>query len=361
MMRTADILDSVYRGIFDVDAFSDVLEWVSGEIKATSVLYLLPTTTSTPDTLMLSSLRREDWDLYPAYFWKHDPCIPHRFATPYDRVFTNLEYFDRDLIKSNEHINDFLRPYLRGRLVNALKLSQTENGIGLLAVGVPEANEDAASETISARLETIRPHIQRAVRLRQDWIRTDPLMKNAFDQLGLPTVIFDAGGRVRYVNTVGERFLRDHDGTVSFAGSQPGIRLGGDSMLLCAAKRMVEEGHRTSQFARADKTGCVCQFTVIRCTFLHAVDRLFETGEYFVSLVRRRGAEGDPGGLDHRETFGLTHTEAEIVRLLCQGLTIDTIARGTGRARNTVRNHLWSAMQKVGVNRQADLVRMLVT
>jgi DNA-binding CsgD family transcriptional regulator len=58
------------------------------------------------------------------------------------------------------------------------------------------------------------------------------------------------------------------------------------------------------------------------------------------------------------ETLGLTSAETDLVELLVNGSSLAQAAQRLGRARNTVRNQLASAMSKANVRRQADLVRM---
>lgn len=61
----------------------------------------------------------------------------------------------------------------------------------------------------------------------------------------------------------------------------------------------------------------------------------------------------------YRETFGLTPAEARLAASLKDGLSLKEAAEKLGLSVNTVRNQVKSIFEKLGVNRQSDLIRHL--
>ena len=59
--------------------------------------------------------------------------------------------------------------------------------------------------------------------------------------------------------------------------------------------------------------------------------------------------------------YQLTYSEAELVRLLSQGLSLEEAAKQRGVSLNTARSHLKHAFSKTGTNRQGELVRLIVS
>jgi len=57
--------------------------------------------------------------------------------------------------------------------------------------------------------------------------------------------------------------------------------------------------------------------------------------------------------------FGMTPAEARIARAVASGVRMEEYAKDEGLTQNTAKTHLQSAFKKVGVARQADLVRVL--
>jgi pimeloyl-ACP methyl ester carboxylesterase/DNA-binding CsgD family transcriptional regulator len=61
----------------------------------------------------------------------------------------------------------------------------------------------------------------------------------------------------------------------------------------------------------------------------------------------------------YRDTFGLTPAEARLAACLKDGLSLKEAAEKLGLSVNTVRNQVKSVFEKLGVNRQSDLIRHL--
>lgn len=62
-----------------------------------------------------------------------------------------------------------------------------------------------------------------------------------------------------------------------------------------------------------------------------------------------------------RRLYGLTQAEARVVSALVLGRTVDEIAFAHGVRASTVRAQVRSIYDKIGVNRQADLVRLALS
>jgi DNA-binding CsgD family transcriptional regulator len=71
------------------------------------------------------------------------------------------------------------------------------------------------------------------------------------------------------------------------------------------------------------------------------------------------GRVGDPEVLNALYSF--TYSEAELVRLLAQGLSLDEAAEARGVSLNTARSHLKHAFAKTGTSRQGELVRLVIS
>ena len=58
--------------------------------------------------------------------------------------------------------------------------------------------------------------------------------------------------------------------------------------------------------------------------------------------------------------FGLTRMESRVAVMLAKGKTVCRVAAVTGRGENTIRSHVQHIFAKLGVSRQADLVRLVL-
>ncbi|MDD9999669.1 MAG: helix-turn-helix transcriptional regulator [Candidatus Tectomicrobia bacterium] len=60
------------------------------------------------------------------------------------------------------------------------------------------------------------------------------------------------------------------------------------------------------------------------------------------------------------ERLNLTPRESQVAVALAKGLTVRGIAETAGRKEGTIRHHIKSANRKLGISRQADLIRLLL-
>jgi DNA-binding CsgD family transcriptional regulator len=58
--------------------------------------------------------------------------------------------------------------------------------------------------------------------------------------------------------------------------------------------------------------------------------------------------------------YSLTNSEAELVRLLADGLSLEEVATKRGVSMNTARSHLKHVFAKTGTSRQGELVRLII-
>jgi DNA-binding CsgD family transcriptional regulator/PAS domain-containing protein len=72
-----------------------------------------------------------------------------------------------------------------------------------------------------------------------------------------------------------------------------------------------------------------------------------------------RPVEIDPAQIC--QIYGLSRAESRVVALLARGYRLDQVAEALGVAYETVRKHLKQVFGKTGTDRQAELVRLLVT
>ena len=79
-------------------------------------------------------------------------------------------------------------------------------------------------------------------------------------------------------------------------------------------------------------------------------------------LLTRLG--GGKQSVDTRQVarlYDLTPVESRVAALLAEGRTVSEIAASTGRKESTVRWHVRNLHSKLGVHRQADLVRLVLS
>ena len=60
-------------------------------------------------------------------------------------------------------------------------------------------------------------------------------------------------------------------------------------------------------------------------------------------------------------TLGLTPSESRVATLLAEGRSVRDIASATGRRESSIRWHIKQIYRKLGISRQAELVRLVLS
>lgn len=89
-----------------------------------------------------------------------------------------------------------------------------------------------------------------------------------------------------------------------------------------------------------------------------AIDAVMQDSSWFSQTVMEKLAQlRQPGATDSKlELSVLTAREKEVLSLICQGKSNTEIASALNLSPNTVRNHVASVYDKIGVHRRSDAV-----
>jgi DNA-binding CsgD family transcriptional regulator len=180
-------------------------------------------------------------------------------------------------------------------------------------------------------------------------------MTAILDQMDVCLIITDETFAVRRTNRAGEELLRAGDVFVVRAG-----RLGLVDPL--AEQRFMHHvQHLLGGGARAAESVLPLQgaggLAKVGITVLRDEDM---PGPRLLAIAVTRRAGARIIGLDQLLGIGLTKAEAELCAALLAGVTVTQYAQSKSIAVATARAHLKRAMMRLGVHRQADLIRSLM-
>lgn len=219
-----------------------------------------------------------------------------------------------------------------------------------------------------ALLRRLLPYLQRGLRAGQVLARTQNMRQVAMDALDLMPVgvlMISAGGAVLGANRIARDIVAARD-VLSIGRSGLEVIKDGRRNLF---RDLVSDGIRP----RGNRPAPQVAFSVSRPSGQRALSVLiWPVSDYRsaepgwddpAALVflgdPERSAEIDEGRL--RQLYGLTAAEARVAGLLARGYRLDEIAGMLHVAYETTRKHLKKVLSKVETDRQADLVRTLVT
>ena len=304
-------------------------------------------------------------DLEHEYFTTYHPMderLPRVRRLPDSQISRARDLYTDHELKTSVTYNEWLP---RAGAQNSLNVR----------MGVPDgsrivwttADPTEAGGWGSAQIEMIErllPHIRQFVRLRQELAIAQAQgssLSGLLDNSRIGVIHLDQRGRMIEANARARDLLRLADGLFDHDGYL-GAWLPADNARL---QRLLSRA-----VPPLGGQGTAGSLTVGRPSgqprlVLHAnpvVDRWLDFGAWPVAallLVVEPGAQArlDPDLV--AEAYGLTAAETEVAVMLSEGRTPRAIATLTGRRVGTVYNLIKLAYRKLGVSRQADLVRLL--
>jgi DNA-binding CsgD family transcriptional regulator len=185
---------------------------------------------------------------------------------------------------------------------------------------------------------------------------------DAFERIGIATLVVSGKGRIVYANSQAETLLRAgdairvRDGRLAIADRASSGRLA--SLIGEAADTDMVRGKMPGggvSIPRGDRL----PLTVLVAPFRPAQSCQGSACPAAILFVR------DPGQSTLSSSvlqglFGLTPAEAVIACALADGMSVDNIAATHGVSLNTARTHVRNALAKTGTRRQAELVALLL-
>jgi DNA-binding CsgD family transcriptional regulator/PAS domain-containing protein len=280
-------------------------------------------------------------------------------------IFTLDEVIAQEDLVKTEYYEKLVRPY---GIEYQLGMYFSEPGgwecnIGLMN-SVRSRNFGAAEK---AFFLAFRPHLERALEMYSRIKRNEAekeILEQTFDRLTIGTIILNGHGRLIDANEAARR-IADETDSISFVGGAVVMRYADSNAKLQRAIREAlawrEQGH-AHPFVAAIRVECAIGPTLgllIRATspsVAYPTDASPAVAIYVADSAQQQLASERLVA----QLFGLTPSEAFLATLLANGFTLTEAAEKLDVTENTVRNYAKKVFAKTGVNRQADLVRLIL-
>ena len=293
-------------------------------------------------------LQREDRFRAPGAIWTSEQLVP-----------------EKDLAET-EFYKEWLRPQDLHHYLFGVLDRQGDVAI-CLALGRSQSFGAFTDDQV-ALFRRLVPNLQRAYRSGQTFRKAQNVRNVALDVLDvLPigVVLLSTSGSVIAANQLAKKIIETDDVFSNGTGGL-GVDWGWRRLRFKDLISRPETGPARNQ------PGEITSFTVPRPTGLKPLSVLVSP---VTDGAESRSPEepaaivfiGDPDRpteMDQRrlsQLYGLSRAEARVIALLAKGHRLDQSAEMLGVAYETVRKHLKQVFGKTGTDRQAELVRLLVT
>lgn len=289
----------------------------------------------------------------------------------YGRLVTSEEVFasaqELDTKYGDEYSNDLLRKYDMSHLVGGI-FETIEGKHSTLTIQRTSQQGPFEREMVDA-LERLMLHLRKGFEINRLLCIADlkgQAMSEVLEGLNLGIVLFDSLLRPVYLNPYAEGLVKDTQVLSMQAGN---FTTPSESQ----TQQLYESLHRAKSMEHSPFTGfgsaenlCDAEGNVkLRYVVspVNAENRLNYTLDQKIAvmmLLKPVNADLDSRIDQMKMQYTLSKSECEVLRLLAKGMGVSEIAEDRARSVSTVRNQVASLMNKVGVSRQSELIRVLL-
>lgn len=292
-----------------------------------------------------------------------DPRIPRLMRLPDARVTHMRALYTEPELRTDPTFNEMLRA------------TEARNGLNIRMGGPdgldiawvfadPVKPADWGSEQ-AEMLQSILPHVRQFVRVRHALVRAEAAgasLSGLHDTSMLGIVHLDWRGRILEANARAGEILRRGDGLTNRCGILRARRTADDTKLGRRLARALPSagGQAFGSSMTVERTATPGRFSLHVCP-LAGHRTSFGVGRVAALVLIVDPAASlrvDPGRT--AAALGLTPAEGRVAAALAGGASVSDIVAATHRAESTVRWTIKRIHAKLGISRQADLVRMVL-
>jgi len=358
--RALELVPLIYEAALDPGLWSGVMEGFGRVVGANRAALIRQDAVTGVGHALTFGYDQAVMADYFGYYGTRNVLLPHLAYAPAPSVHTDQDALPKDAFRRSEYFADFLSARLD---VNSVLLGllwrDKRDVVAINFCRGPGADEFDIEE--KAALGALTPHLQRSFALA---LRLGSLDAAASDALELvqrcahAMLVLEADARVVFANAAAEALLT----AAEAVGVEPGGHLRAARPELTRALRAL-----AARAAAGDDGGVLPLARPGGGRPLLALVMPFPASREWLGPARDRALVmlRDPerrralpeGWLE--DLFGLTPGEARVASALHRLGSLQAAAATLGISGHTARAHLNAALGKLGVHRQAELVRLL--
>lgn len=306
-------------------------------------------------------LEREYFQLY----CRRDERVPRVRQLPDGHVVAVRDLYSEEEKKTSAAYNEWVCRFGNQSALN-MRLDGPNGSRIVWSLGKRIGSDAWSSGDIEA-IKEFAPHVRQFVRVRQALAGADALgasLVELLDHTGIGLIVLDRRGRVVEANGPASRVLRCGDGLVDREGSL-GVWAPADNARL---QRLIARSlPPTSGRQRAGGSLMVRRPSGLPGLILHVTPCPSLEPHLGASPAAAFVLVVDPASRPRfnarlvGSVLGLSAAESQVAVMFAQGDTASDIAAATGRKTNTVKALMRRVYRKLGISRQAELVRQLMS
>lgn len=357
-----DLIDAAYASAADRTKWGAFLSCVTTRLGGLSTIYRWSRSSPSDNRPLIDNFD-EFGRSYRAHYSDRNVWVTNAIGMS-QSIIPSEQIVPTAALERTEFYNDWLRPQ---RLKHGISCQLTDRHGLAYSLGIirsPSLGEFGREE--QRLLSAVMPHVQRALELGYELERLDLHALGAleaFTSLGIGALTVNASGRIIFANAKADRMLASVPGLSASAGRLVASPAAIDVRLRRAIYAAAGGGQR-----RKGRTGTVLGIPApdappitVSVTPLQESDQPGAEHEPLALLIISDSSSPGKSAGNLTAVYGLTGAEAKLAAALLDGETLNDYALRIGITLPTVKTQLAAVFAKVGVNRQADLIRVLAT
>ena len=358
-MRERDIVElmeltiaSAYEAVLHEESWGSALEHLTKLTGANSSTYVA-IDNAAPEIIQTHALDPAIMQAYNSEFAEHDPFHGEIMRSANSRVVHDRREVDNDFIRGSVWFQEFYRQH-RIHSIMALPLFESGNLAGSFNIQRSVGQGDFTNQEFAA-MAKIAPHLVRAAQIsaKITALRRSVIYGNAvLDKLSLPILLLEQCGKVVLVNLAAEELIR-HEPSFRLSQDRFTVTVNGIETSSCATSKMTET------VIQRGKTRKPLRMTTLPLAPHSALNTSWQRP---LCMVVFDDPEVIPVSLNELllNLFCLTPSEVRVcIAVGCEGLSPQECAEIFGVSITTIRSQIRGVYGKMGIKRQAELVRML--
>jgi DNA-binding CsgD family transcriptional regulator len=354
------VITNAYDAAVAPDLWPLALETVTSHLGAAGAAYIVFNKhNSQVDWACFSGPSVEMKEDYVRHYATLDPYSPVLMGAQRGKWLALSDCLPQAVLRSDEWYNDFV---LKSGICDILGVRLLDGPSHAVILGLHQETGQGpfTPASVEALEEVFEPLSKAAglhVELRSRGLKSG-LAQFAFGTLAAGVIVTDADGQIVELNPAAERILQRNDGLLVRKGKLALLRVPENAkleqLLAIAAestKSKTSIGHILVG-RRGHRQAYPLTVASLRPELSHREQPL-------AMVVVTDPAGPVPASRQLTELFGLSAAECRLAVALTKGQTLRNITIESGLQITTLRTQLTSILKKVGVRRQAELVRVL--
>ena len=357
------LISQIYDAALDPEKWESALEKIAISLKAEQAYMRIIDTRTNDIQRAYCHNKDSDWvNSYKDHYVHLDPwlntilktkntfiaCTHHHLA---NREYEKMEFY-RDFVEpQGTHYGLGGKIHIGKNITNYLSLNRQKKRQGF---------EDKYLKI----LQSLAPHLQKAILLNNKTRHIElkqNLLSDALNQINSPLLLVNKNGRILFINSLAEQMIEQQVGIniknnhITFLSQAINTRL---KKLIYQAtdKNGLTQQGGIMNYTHPDSQSCLSiQVNPINPEITN-IDT--QSNDNALLVLSNHNQQPFSAGL-LSSLYNFTPAEARLTIELCQGLTLNEIAKKFSLSKNTLRTQLRSCFNKTGVTRQADLILLI--